>query len=271
MTAESLYNGLVAEGNDPDAPRRVHVEHRGDRAIVTLDEPDRLNVLSAPLVRQLRCALEALVIDSDIRSVVLTGRDPGFSAGGDLKMMTTATENLGNPQGVADVWRWIRREFGGIARLIAGSDTIFVAAINGPAAGVGLAWALTCDLAVASERAVIVPEFGTSWALTRRLGYQGALAYYLRGEHIDAHEAQRLGLVQQVVAHDHLLDAADEWCSRIAAMPTHAVAMTKPLLRATADAGWHEALTMEEFAEPICFTTAAFADSVHAMLAKTQA
>jgi 2-(1,2-epoxy-1,2-dihydrophenyl)acetyl-CoA isomerase len=280
MTAESLYNGLVGEGNDPDAPRRVHVEHRGDRAIVTLDEPDRLNVLSAPLVRQLRCALEALVVDSDVRSVVLTGRDPGFSAGGDLKMMTTATDNLGNPQGVADVWRWIRREFGGIARLIAGSDTIFVAAINGPAAGVGLAWALTCDLAVASERAVIVPAFGrlgllpevgTSWALTRRLGYQGALAYYLRGEHIDAHEAQRLGLVQQVVAHDRLLDAADDWCSRIAAMPSHAVAMTKPLLRATADAGWHEALTMEEFAEPICFTTAAFADSVHAMLAKPQA
>jgi 2-(1,2-epoxy-1,2-dihydrophenyl)acetyl-CoA isomerase len=277
MTAEALYNGLVAEGDHTDAPRRVHVEHRGDRAIVTLDEPDRLNVLSAPLVRQLRCALEDLVVDRDIRSVVLTGRDPGFSAGGDLKMMTTATENLGNPQGVADVWRWIRREFGGIGRLIAGSDTIFVAAINGPAAGVGLAWTLTCDLAVASERAVIVPAFGrlgllpevgTSWALTRRLGYQGALAYYLRGEHIDAHEAQRLGLVQQVVAHDRLLDAADEWCSRIAAMPTHAVAMTKPLLRATADAGWHEALTMEEFAEPICFTTAAFADSVHAMLAK---
>ncbi|OBK32687.1 enoyl-CoA hydratase [Mycobacterium sp. 1245111.1] len=280
MTAESLYNGLVAEGDDPDAPRRVHVERRGDRAIVTLDEPDRLNVLSAPLVRQLRCALEALVVDSDVRSVVLTGRDPGFSAGGDLKMMTTATENLGNPQGVADVWRWIRREFGGIARLIAGSDTIFVAAINGPAAGVGLAWALTCDLAVASERAVIVPAFGrlgllpevgTSWALTRRLGYQGALAYYLRGEHIDAYEAQRLGLVQQVVAHERLLDAADEWCSRIAAMPSHAVAMTKPLLRATADAGWHEALTMEEFAEPTCFTTAAFADSVQAMLAKPQA
>src|SRR6201997_2047868 len=244
-STESLYAGMVADGDNRDAPRRVRVEHRGDRAVVTLDEPDRLNALSAPLVRQLRCAIEALVADSGIRSVVLTGRDPGFSAGGDLQMMRTATENLGNPQGVADVWRWIRREFGGIARLIAGSDTIFVAAINGPAAGVGL-----------------------GWALTRRLGYQGALAYYLRGEHIDAHEAQRLGLVQQVVAHDKLLDAADEWCARVAAMPPHAVAMTKPLLRATADAGWHEALTMEEFAEPICFTTAAFADSVSTMLGR---
>jgi 2-(1,2-epoxy-1,2-dihydrophenyl)acetyl-CoA isomerase len=280
--SESLYNRLVAEGDDPDAPRRVDVEHRGDRAIVTLDEPDRLNVLSAPLVRQLRSALEVLVVDRKVRSVVLTGRDPGFSAGGDLKMMETATANLSRPEGVADVWRWIRREFGGIARLIAGSDTIFVAAINGPAAGVGLAWALACDVAVAvaSDRAVIVPAFGrlglipevgTSWALTRRLGYQGALAYYLRGEHIGAHEAQRLGLVQQVVDHDRLLDTADQWCSRVAAMPAHAVAMTKPLLRAAADAGWHESLTMEEFAEPTCFTTAAFADSVHAMLAKSQA
>jgi 2-(1,2-epoxy-1,2-dihydrophenyl)acetyl-CoA isomerase len=274
--AESLYQRLVADGDDPDAPRRVTVDHRGDRAIVTLDESDRLNVLSAPLVRQLRCAIEDLARDGDIRSVVLTGADPGFSAGGDLKMMRMATENLSRPEGVADVWRWIRREFGGIARLIAGSDTIFIAAINGPAAGVGLAWALTCDLAIASERAVIVPAFGrlgllpevgTSWALTRQLGYQGALAYYLRGEHIDAHEAQRLGLVQQVVAHDALLAAADEWCARVAAMPAHAVAMTKPLLRAAADASWNDAVTLEEFAEPTCFTTAAFADSVHSMLA----
>jgi 2-(1,2-epoxy-1,2-dihydrophenyl)acetyl-CoA isomerase len=273
---ESLYNSMVADGDAPDAPTRIRVEHRGDRAVVTLDEPDRLNVLSAPLVRQLRRALDALVADADIRSVVLTGTDPGFSAGGDLKMMRVATEQLSQPEGVADVWRWIRREFGGIARLIAGADTIFVAALNGAAAGVGLAWALTCDLTIASERAVIVPAFGrlglipevgTSWALTRRLGYQGALAYYLRGDHIDAHTAQRLGLVQQVVEHDKLLATVDEWCSRVAAMPAHAVAMTKPLLRAVADADWNDALTLEEFAEPTCFTTAAFADSVHTMLA----
>lgn len=275
MTARSLYQQMVAEGDDPDAPRRVQVERRGDRAVVTLDEPDRLNVLSAPLVRQLRRALEGLADDPDIQVVVLTGADPGFSAGGDLKMMRAAVEQRTEPEGVADVWRWIRREFGGVARLIAASDTIFIAALNGPAAGVGLAWALTCDVAIASERAVIVPAFGrlglipevgTSWALTRALGYQGALAYYLKGEHIDAHTAQRLGLVQQVVDHDRLLAVADEWCTRVAELPAHAVAMTKSLLRAAADADWTEAITLEEFAEPICFTTAAFADNVHAML-----
>ena len=272
---ESVYRALVAAGDDPDAPERVRVDHRGDRAVVTLDESERLNVLSAPLVRQLRRALQALDADADVRSVVLTGVDPGFSAGGDLRMMQVAVEQRDAPEGVADVWRWIRREFGGIARLIAGSDTIFIAALNGAAAGVGLAWALTCDVVLASERAVIVPAFGrlglipevgTSWALTRRLGYHGALAYYLRGDHIDARTALRFGLVQEVVEHDRLLATADEWCSRIAELPPHAVAMTKPLLRASADANWNDALTLEEFAEPTCFTTAAFADSVHAML-----
>jgi 2-(1,2-epoxy-1,2-dihydrophenyl)acetyl-CoA isomerase len=271
----SMYRTMVATGDDPEAPERVRVDHRGDRAVVTLDESDRLNVLSVPLVRQLRRALQALDGDGDVRTVVVTGADPGFSAGGDLKMMEVAVESLSAPEGAADVWRWIRREFGGIARLIAGSETVFVAALNGAAAGVGLAWALTCDLVVASERAVIVPAFGrlglipevgTSWALTRRLGYQGALAYYLRGDHIDAPTALRLGLVQEVVEHHRLLAAADEWCSRIADLPPHAVAMTKPLLRATADADWHDALTLEEFAEPTCFTTAAFADSVQSML-----
>jgi len=272
---KSMYRAIVESGDEADAPERVHVDHRGDRAVVTLDESVRLNVLSAPLVRQFRPALVALDADADVRTVVLTGADPGFSAGGDLKMMKVAVESLGEPEGVADVWRWIRRDFGGIARLIAGSDTIFIAALNGAAAGVGLAWALTCDLVIASDRAVIVPAFGrlglipevgTSWALTRRLGYQGALAYYLRGDHIDADTALRLGLVQEVVEHDGPLAAADEWSSRIASLPPHAVAMTKPLLRATADADWNAAITLEEFAEPTCFTTAAFADSVRAML-----
>lgn len=277
MMAEQspLYREMVAAGDDDDAPQRVRVERRGDRAVVTLDEPRRLNVLSAPLVRQLRRALTDLDGDPEVRSVVLTGADPGFSAGGDLQMMNTAIDRLGASEGAADIWRWIRREFGGIARLIAGSDTIYIAALNGAAAGVGLAWALTCDLVIASERAIIVPAFGrlgllpevgTSWALTRRLGYQGTLAYYLRGEHLDARAAQRLGLVQEVVEHARLAEVADEWCARIAAMPAHSVAMVKPLLRAAADANWSDAVTLEEFAEPICFTTAAFADNVRSML-----
>ena len=78
----TMYRDLNAAGDDPSAPRRVRLERKGDRALVTLDEPDRLNALSAPLVRQLRHALEDLVREAEVRTIVLTGADPAFSAGG---------------------------------------------------------------------------------------------------------------------------------------------------------------------------------------------
>jgi len=271
----TFYEDLLSQGRE-HTHTVVRVERRADSALVTLDDPQKLNVLSAALVHQLKAALEELVGDRAIRSIVLTGADPGFSAGGDLRMMDEAPAALASPEGATDIWRWIRYEFGGIVRLIARSDTAFIAAVNGPAAGVGLAWALSCDLAIASERARIVPAFGrlgllpevgTSWALTRRLGYQGAFAYYAGGEHLDAARAQELGLVHEVVPHEQLLPAAEAWCERIAALPAHALAMTKPLLRAAADASWEGTLAMEEFAEPQCFTTGAFQQAVRGLLA----
>ena len=271
----SIYQELVAEGRAAEETY-VRVDREGDRAVVTLDEPERLNVLTAPLVVQLKRALTELATDPEIRGVVLTGAGRGFSAGGDLRMMARTEEEIAGDEGTTDIWRWIRYEFGGVVRLIARSDTAFIAALNGPAAGVGLAWALTCDVVVASERALIVPAFGrlgllpevgTSWALTRRLGYQGAFAFFAGGEPLDAAAAKEIGLVQEVVPHDELAAAADRWCDRIAALAPHALAMAKPLLRGAADASWDGSLAMEEFAEPNCFTTGSFQRTVREMLA----
>jgi 2-(1,2-epoxy-1,2-dihydrophenyl)acetyl-CoA isomerase len=269
----SIYQDLLRQG-DGATERFVEVTRRDHSAVVMLNEPERLNVLSAPLVRQAKEALTELAADPAIRTVVLTGAGRGFSAGGDLKMMLAAEEHLGDAEGTTDIWRWIRYEFGGVARLIARSDTAFIAAINGPAAGVGLAWALTCDVILASEHALIVPAFGrlglvpevgTSWALTRRLGYQGAFAFFAGGAPLTARRALDIGLVQEVVAPEELMKAADAWCDRIAALPPHAIAMAKPLLRQAADATWDTTITMEEFAEPNCFTTGAFQQTVRSM------
>lgn len=269
----SVYQELLRQGRGA-TESLVEVVRRDHSAVVTLNEPERLNVLSAPLVIQTKAALVELAADPAIRTVVLTGAGRGFSAGGDLRMMRLAEDRLGDAEGSTDIWRWIRYEFGGVARLIARSDTAFVAAINGPAAGVGLAWALTCDVVLASEEALIVPAFGrlglvpevgTSWALTRRLGYQGAFAFFAGGAPLDARRALELGLVQEVVAPTELMPAADRWCERIAALPPHALAMAKPLLRQAADATWDTTITMEEFAEPNCFTTGVFQETVRSM------
>jgi 2-(1,2-epoxy-1,2-dihydrophenyl)acetyl-CoA isomerase len=223
---------------------------------------------------QLLAATEELASAPDVRAIVLTGAGPGFSTGGDLRMMKDAVERLHSPddeEGATMPWQWIRYQFGAMVRLIGRTDKAFIAALNGPAAGVGLAFALTCDIAIAAEDAVIVPAFGrlglvpevgTSWALTRALGYRRAFAYYVGGEHIDARRAAELGLVNEVVPSGELMDRAMAWCDRIAALPAHALPIAKPLLRATTDLPWEQALTMEEFAEPMCFTTRGFADGV---------
>ena len=276
-----MYTELLSRGAGERRPL-VRVERGRSRAVLTLCDPGRLNPLSAGLMVQLHAQLTALVADPSLRAVVITGHDPAFSAGGDLEMIESgarAIQDPADPADTADAWRWIRRQFGGFVRTIAASDKIFIAAVNGPAAGVGLAFALACDVIIASERAVLVPAFGrlglvpevgTSWLLTRRLGYHAALARYITGQHIDAAEAARLGLVQEVHPHAELLAAADRWCERIAAFPPHALEMTKPLLRAAADASWEQSLTLEEFAEANCFSTAALPAAAAAIKASAR-
>jgi 2-(1,2-epoxy-1,2-dihydrophenyl)acetyl-CoA isomerase len=211
----------------------VLVAREGAHATVTLNDPERLNPLGAALSVRLRDTLTALAADESVRAVVLTGADPAFSAGGDLRLMRdTAQPMLAGAGGAPELWRWIRMEFGGIARLITRSDKAFVAAVNGAAAGVGLAFALACDLILVSERA--------------------------SGPRLRANA---------VLPHAELLAAAREWCERIEGLPPHVSAMMKPLLRGAADMTWDQAIAMEEFAEPQCFTTEAHRTAVEGILA----
>jgi 2-(1,2-epoxy-1,2-dihydrophenyl)acetyl-CoA isomerase len=272
------YAGLVAEARE-GAAELVLLEREGARAFVTMNDPEKLNPLSAALTVRLRETLEELARDESLRVVVLTGTDPAFSAGGDLRLMRDAAQPmLEHAGGATELWRWIRMEFGAIARLITRTDKTFIAAVNGAAAGVGLAFALACDLILASERARIVPAFGrigllpevgSSWQLTRRLGYQRTYELYARGRALSGEEAGALGLVNAVLPHDQLLPAAREWCDQIERLPAHVPAMMKPLLRHAADMTWEQAIAMEEFAEPQTFTTQAHRQAVEALLAKS--
>jgi 2-(1,2-epoxy-1,2-dihydrophenyl)acetyl-CoA isomerase len=175
-----------------------------------MDDPENMNALSGTLTVQLRDTLEASLRDPAVRAVVLTGSDPAFSVGGDWKLMTGRAHSYAErDEGTTGLWQWIRYQFGGIARLITQSDTPVIAAINGAAAGVALAWALNCDLILASDRARLVtafgriglvPEVGTNWLLTRRLGYAKAFELFVRGNVLSAAEALDLGLVNEVLA-----------------------------------------------------------------------
>jgi 2-(1,2-epoxy-1,2-dihydrophenyl)acetyl-CoA isomerase len=264
----------IVQAAHAEERRYIEVERLGDRAVLRLADADKLNVLSAPLMVQLLGQAGQLARDPDIRAIVLTGAGRAFSTGGDLRMMQDAVDGFADPadaEGATLPWQWMRYQFGAMVRLIGHTDKAFIAALNGPAAGVGLAFALSCDIAIAAEDALIVPGFGklglvpevgTSWALTRALGYRRAFAYYVGGQHIDAHRAAELGLVNEVVPDEQLIDRALHWCDRISALPPHALAIAKPLLRNSADLPWEQSLTMEEFSAPMCITTRGFAEAI---------
>ena len=275
MTETTSYPEPVALADAAPADL-VLVAREGTRATVTLNDPERLNPLGAELTVLLRRRLEELARDESLRSIVLTGTDPAFSAGGDLRLMRdTAQPTLARGAGAPELWRWIRMECGGIARLIARTDKTFIAAVNGPAAGVGLAFALACDLILVSERALLVPAFGrigllpevgTSWALTRRIGYQRTYELFAGGRHLSGAEAAEMGIANSLHDHEELLPAAREWCERIERLPDHVTRMMKPLLRNAADATWETSIAMEEFAEPQTFTTPAHREAVAELL-----
>jgi 2-(1,2-epoxy-1,2-dihydrophenyl)acetyl-CoA isomerase len=264
-----------------DRRKLVAVERRDPcTAVVRLDDEANHNALSGALTVQLQQALALLCGDPRLRTIVLTGTGEFFSVGGDWQMMQDRAHTFASrAEGTTGLWRWIRRQFGGIARQITGTEKIVVAAINGHAAGVALAWALNCDLIFAAEEARLatafariglVPEIGTNHVLTRRLGYARAMELVLRGGALGGREAADMGLVNAALPRAELLAHALGWAERIAKLPEHVPAMTKPLLRAACDAPFEQTLLAEEYAEPNTFTTRAHQETVRALLAKQE-
>jgi 2-(1,2-epoxy-1,2-dihydrophenyl)acetyl-CoA isomerase len=276
---QSTYDWI--RGLDDDPRKLVEIEQpRAEIAIVRMADTDNHNALSGALTVQLKRALESLVADPRVRAIVLTGKGRFFSVGGDWKLMVDRGHTYAErDEGTTGLWWWIRSQFGGIARLITQSDKIFIAAINGDAAGVALAWALNCDLIVAAAdarlvtafgRIGLVPEVGTNWVLTRRVGYPRAFEMFLTGKPLSGSDAAELGLVNRAVARDLVEGVVGEWCDDVCARPEHVIRMTKPLMRAAADMSWQQAILAEEFAEPSTFTTRAHQEAVRALVAKQE-
>lgn len=256
LTDEPTTVGLREPAESP----LVGVQRVGSRATVTLNDPPTLNALSAPLTASLYRALQGLVTEPGVRAVVLTGADPAFSAGAmpaaSRKRDTASSDGSGlataSEEGAASV---VRLQLGEITRLIARSDTTFIAAINGLAAGAGLALALACDVVIVSDRAVlapssgrvgVLPEVGMSWLLTRRLGYHRTLSLFTRGYQLSPKEAAETGLVDAAIPESDLAGAVSFWCDVAGLAATPEIA--KALVRSATESSRGRATVMGEFA-----------------------
>ncbi|MFD3437291.1 enoyl-CoA hydratase/isomerase family protein [Streptomyces sp. NPDC058685] len=198
--------------------------------------------------------------DPAIRAVVLTGTGKGFCAGADLR----GTPSTGRDRIPGDVARTIRL---GAQRLIAAvldCEKPVIAAVNGTAAGLGAHLALACDLVLMAEGATfievfvrrgLVPDGGGAYLLPRLVGPQRAKELMFFGDALPAQEAERLGLVNRVVAADDLTKTARAWSERLAQGPTRALALTKQLVNTSLDADRATAFAAEAAAQEINMTT----------------
>lgn len=203
-------------------------------ATITLNRPDRLNAFTRQMMAELIDCFDRIDADDDVRAVVITGAGRGFCAGADLADAGGDTFDAGARGRDPSV---VNRDGGGLVSLrIFESTTPVIAAINGPAVGVGITMTLPMDVRFAAESARIgfvfarrglVPEAASSWFLPRLVGISKATEWCYTGRVMPASEAAEAGLVQ-LVPDDQLLDRAYELASEIA---THAAPVSAALTR----------------------------------------
>ena len=199
-------------------------------AVVTLNDPDRRNVLSLDMNAEIIETFDRLEADPDVGAVVVTGAGPVFSAGGDLDDLLTNKHR----EGLSQIYAGFLR--------VAHSTLPTIAAVNGPAVGAGMNFCLACDVIVAARSSrfdsrflqiAIHPGGGHTWRLRNITDLQTVRAMVLFGEVVSAQRAVEVGLAWRCVDDDDLLTATHEMAARAASYPRELVARTKATLAGT--------------------------------------
>ncbi len=241
MNHDALFDAAEVE-------RSVLFRKEGNIGIITMNRPERLNAVTPGMLDRVKTLLTEKGAEEDVRVLLITGAGRAFCSGADLKL---SAERL--DKGLAlPIDRWVipgpgwRRAHpeNDLAIVARNCDVPLIAAVNGPAVGVGLLLALFCDIRVASESA----KFGAFWIkqgvspgpgactfLPRIIGLGNAFRLIYTADYIDAQAALRMGLVNEVVPDNQLMLSAMDMAKRIAAMPAVGISLARrALLKASA-------------------------------------
>jgi 2-(1,2-epoxy-1,2-dihydrophenyl)acetyl-CoA isomerase len=211
----------------------VNVRLTDGVATVELNRPEALNAWNAQLGLDLLSALRLLAVDDAVRAVLLTGAGRAFSSGADLKDISGGETT---PTGRPDVYKTLTERYHPIMHAIREMGKPVLAAVNGPAVGIGCSLALCCDLIVAGESAYfllafvnigLVPDGGSSLFVPTRVGMARATEMAMLGERVGATQALDWGLINRVVPDDLLRTEAAALAERLASGPTRSYAGTK--------------------------------------------
>ncbi len=228
---------------------QITYEQRGAVALLTMNRPERLNAWTEQMFNELRDAINRAVADDSVGAVVLTGAGRAFCAGADISAFKAAidassTTGSGAAEGPGN---WVT--------FCQATPKPLIAAINGPAVGVGITQVLPFDIRIASENARIgmffvrmglVPELASSHLLPQLVGTGRATEWCLTGRMVDAAEAREAGLVTEVASAEALVDRAVALGNEVASLPGETIARVKRLLIENAVDGDLQAVLQRE-------------------------
>ncbi len=255
----------------------IELERRGAAAVIRLNRPQALNAWNTTLGDELLDAVRAVGEDDEVRAVCVTGAGRAFSSGADLRDM--AARPL-TEEGFVDVYTTLTTVYHPILTGLRTMPKPVLAAVNGPAVGIGCSLALSCDLVVAAESAYLslafariglAPDGGALALVSARAGGGRAAQMALLGDRVDASTAQRWGLVDDVLADEGFDAGVDALLQRLAAGPTRSYAGSKRQLNAWLYAGLERQLELEARVQQELAASSDFAEGAAAFLEKRDA
>jgi 2-(1,2-epoxy-1,2-dihydrophenyl)acetyl-CoA isomerase len=244
-------------------------------AWITMNRPEALNAWTKQLGREMTEALDTVAADPEVRAIVITGAGRAFSSGADLKSGDDLSSN-GRP----DVLTALREVYNPLILKVRTVPKPVIAAVNGPAVGIGCSFALACDLVVAARSAYFLLAFvniglgldgGASQSLMARVGHARAFEIAYLGERIAAATALDWGLVNRVIEDGELEAEVGALAARLAAGPPGSYAAIKRTINARAYAGFQELLDLEVDVQQERASSKDFAEGVLAFLQKRPA
>jgi 2-(1,2-epoxy-1,2-dihydrophenyl)acetyl-CoA isomerase len=224
---------MIPEGKSNMSFETLNFEIDGDIGVLTLCRPKVLNAIDIPMARELECLSADLRRRPPVRALVITGAGRAFCAGGDLSSFRQPREQMEAHS--LQITGHLHAAIVNFSRM----DVPTVAAVNGVAAGAGFALVCACDLAVASTSATFMaaytlaglsPDLGLTHFLPRLVGLSAAKSIILTNRRVQATEAERLGIVSQVVSDAEMVVAAKAICSLVLQGSSAAIGATKRLL-----------------------------------------
>lgn len=250
----------------------ILAEKRGDVLHLTLNRPDRLNAASLDMADELSEALDSL---DGARAVLLTGAGRAFCSGADLQGRGEQSAGVGQGSHAA-----LTRHYNPLMTKLAELDVPIVAAVNGPAAGIGCSIALAADFVVAGASAYflqafvnigLVPDGGASWMLTRLIGKARATEMMMLGEKVGAVQAAAWGLIHKAVADEVLMTEAFALAGRLAHGPTVALGIMRRNIALAMDGTYADALGREATGQRLAGATGDATEGAMAFLQKRKA